>query len=437
LSAFRAYDVRGVYGTEVTEELVERVGSAFGSCFDRGNISLGRDSRISGPRLQKAFIKGVLSTGCNIQSYGIIPIPVLSYITWKECLDAAAYISASHNPAKYNGIRFRTGDGYGMLYKETKMMEYYSEGKFLKGNGSQSEKDPTAALDRYGDYVSEKLNIQKKLNVVLDFGNGSACSTGPIYEKAGINVIKVNETIDGEFPGRGPSPTEESLQEASMIIAATKADFGVGFDPDADRGLIVDDLGRIVPPEKVAIIIAKRRYKPGDLIISGFDCSMILERELEPEGFKIKRERVGDVFIANRVKNSGAVLGVERSAHFFLPEFQYSDDPFAMSLVLGEIISEGEKLSTLADEIPDYPYKQISIRLNEGPAGVMLRLKDALAAMQPNTLDGLKITTDSYSVLIRPSNTEPILRLYIETAAGDMKELAERYEKIIHRAMKA
>lgn len=141
--------------------------------------------------------------------------------------------------------------------------------------------------------------------------------------------------------------------------------------------------------------------------------------------------------MANRVKNEGAVLGVERSGHFFLPEFQYSDDPFVMSLAIAEIISKGEKLSVLADEIQDYPYKQISIRISEDPAGVMLRLKEALAAMEPDTLDGLKITTDSYSILIRPSNTEPILRLYIETAAGDMAELEERYVGIIRRAMEA
>jgi phosphomannomutase len=145
---------------------------------------------------------------------------------------------------------------------------------------------------------------------------------------------------------------------------------------------------------------------------------------------------VGDVVVANRVKNEGAVLGVERSGHFFLPEFQYSDDPFVMSLAIAEIISKGEKLSVLADEIRDYPYKQISIRLSEEPTGVMLRLKEALAAMEPDTLDGLKITTDSYSILIRPSNTEPILRLYIETATGDMAELEERYVGIIRRALK-
>ena len=177
------------------------------------------------------------------------------------------------------------------------------------------------------------------------------------------------------------------------------------------------------------------RYKPGDLVISGFDCSMILERELEKDGIKVLREKVGDVFVANRVKNESAVLGVERSGHFFLPEFQYSDDPFAMSLAIGEIISQGEKLSRLADEIPDYPYKQKSIRLREDPAAVMLRLKDALAREEPDTTDGLKITTDGYSILIRPSNTEPILRLYIETIGTDMKELEARYEQIIHKAM--
>jgi phosphomannomutase len=257
------------------------------------------------------------------------------------------------------------------------------------------------------------------------------------YQELNCNPLVINGTQDGMFPGRGSAPTEKSLQEASKYVISSNADYGVGFDADADRGLIIDDLGRIVTPEKVAIIISQRRYKSGDTIIAGFDCSMILEKELEPFGIKVEREKVGDVFIANKVKDSGAVLGVERSAHFFLPEFQYSDDPFAMSLVLGEIISKGEKLSVLADEIPDYPYKQISIHLSEDPVGVMLRLKDALARMEPDTLDGLKITTDTYSVLIRPSNTEPILRLYIETAAGDMSELEERYVGIIHKAMKA
>ncbi|MDM7938914.1 MAG: phosphoglucomutase [Methanothrix sp.] len=436
MTVFRAYDVRGVYGTDLTEELTRRVGESFGSYAGGGKVSLGRDTRISGPSLQKAFLNGVLSTGCEVQSFGVIPIAILSYITWADRLKAAAYISASHNPPEYNGVRFRTGDGYGLLYQESSIMKFYSEGGFLSGSGREIARSPDEAIERYRQYVARKLKVLRSLKIVLDMGNGSACTMNSFYERLGFDSIVMNGTMDGCFPGRGPAPNEKSLMPACKVVVDSGADFGVGFDPDADRGIIIDDRGRVLPPEKVAIIIARRRYKSGDLVISGFDCSMIMERELEKDGIKVLREKVGDVFVANRVKNERAVLGVERSGHFFLPEFQYSDDPFAMSLAIGEIISEGEKLSALADQIPDYPYRQISIRLSEDPADVMRRLNEALARQEPDTTDGLKITTESHSVLIRPSNTEPILRLYIEDAGSDMKELEERYLQIIHEAMR-
>ena len=437
MTVFRAYDVRGVYGTDLTEELVKRVGESFGSYAEGGAVSLGRDTRISGPSLQKAFLNGLLSTGCQVNSFGIIPIAIISFITWMEKLKAAAYISASHNPPEYNGVRFRTCDGYGLLYQESSIMKYYREGGFLAGQGTKTDRDPEEAIERYREYVQDKVNLMRPLKVVLDMGNGAACTMASFYQRLGFDPLILNGTADGHFPGRGPAPNEESLRPACQQVLKKEADFGVGFDPDADRGIVIDDKGMVLPPEKVAIIITRARYKPGDLVISGFDCSMILERELEKDGIKVVRERVGDVFVANRVKNSKAVLGVERSGHFFLPEFQYSDDPFAMSLALAEIISGGEKLSDLAAMIPDYPYKQISVHLKEDPSAVMLRLADSLASLEPDTTDGLKITTDSYSVLIRPSNTEPIIRLYIETTKGDMKELEDQYNKIIHQAMKA
>jgi len=438
VTVFKAYDIRGIYGTELTEDLVRRAGAAFGSYADGTPVSLGRDTRTSGPSLEKAFLEGALSTGCEVHSYGIIPIAVLSYITRADGLKAAAYISASHNPPEYNGVRFRTGDGYGMLYKETDMMKFYDEGNFRSGNGHLIERRSEDAINRYSKYVSEKLNIKRPLKIVLDMGNGSACTMRPLYDRMGFESNILNGKMDGTFSGRGPAPTEESLKHASELVRRSRADYGVGFDPDADRGIVIDDAGRVIPPEKVAIILARRRYHPGDLVIAGFDCSMIIERQLETDGIKVMRERVGDVFVANTVKNSGAVLGVERSGHFFLPEFQYSDDPFVMSLALGEILAEEDKkLSELADEIPDYPYVQKSIKLKEDPSGIMLKLKEQLADMNPDTLDGLKISTDSYSVLIRPSNTEPIIRLYVETTGNDLKDLVNRYEGIIKDAVKA
>ena len=134
MTVFRAYDVRGVYGTELTEDLVRRIGESFGSYAGGGSVSLGRDTRISGPSLQKAFLDGVLTTGCEVHSFGIIPIAILSYITWKEKLKAAAYISASHNPPEYNGVRFRTSDGYGLLYQDSSIMKFYREGRLSLRN---------------------------------------------------------------------------------------------------------------------------------------------------------------------------------------------------------------------------------------------------------------------------------------------------------------
>jgi len=437
VTIFRAYDVRGLYKTELNEEIAGRIGRAFGSYADGGRVTLGRDSRTSGPSLEAAFLEGVLATGAEVDSYGLLPIAVISFSTWKGGYKAAAYISASHNPPEYNGIRFRTGYGYGMLYQNTAIMDFYRDGKFRAGEGIVRHHDAKEAIDAYRDYVSSKISIDRPLKVVLDMGNGSACTMDGFYRDLGFQTTVLNGRPDGDFPGRGPSPSEESLQDAARAVVREGADFGCGFDPDADRGIVIDDLGRIVPPEKVAIILAKRRYRKGDLVISGFDCSMMLEKELVPAGFRVERERVGDVFVANRVKDDGAVLGVERSGHFFLPEFQYSDDPFAMSLALAEIISGGEKLSELADEISDYPYKQVSIPCHASIPSVMKALLERLSSLRPDTTDGIKITTETYTVLIRPSNTEPLVRLYIETAGGDMAELLERYKGYVMEAVKA
>jgi len=436
VTVFRAYDVRGVYGTELTEDIAKKVGKALGSYLPDGRITLGRDTRKSGPSVERALLEGVLSTGCNVESYGVLPIPIISFETWKGGYNAAAYISASHNPPEYNGIRFRTAGGYGMLYHQTEMMDIYEKGAFREGDGKKTDRAPEDAIKRYADYVEGKLEFERPLRVVLDMGNGSACGAFMLYQRLDFDGRVINGEPDGLFPGRGPAPTEESLKEAAKKVVETGADYGVGFDPDADRGLVIDDRGRIVAPEKVAVILAKERYGPGDKVVAGFDCSMILERELLPLGIEVIRERVGDVYVANRVKNECAVLGVERSAHFFLSEFQYSDDPFAMSLALGEVVSRGEKLSDLADAILDYPYIQKSIRIEGSPAEVMRQLEGDLAPLEPDTTDGLKICTESYSVLIRPSNTEPLIRLYVETAESGEDELVNKFERLIKGALK-
>ena len=437
MSIFKAYDVRGIYGTELTETVAETIGRAYGSVHSDGITTVGRDTRTSGPSLEEAFLNGVLSTGCSVDEFGILPIPVISFVTWKDRHAGSAYISASHNPPEYNGIRFRTGDGYGLLYQESPIMEHYHSGDFSSGSGTLRRHEASAAIERYGKFVSDQVQLDRTLRVVLDMGNGSAAGMAPVFQRAGCDPIVRYGEMDGTFPGRGGRPTEKSLAASAKAVVENQADFGVGFDPDADRGIAIDDRGRVLSPEKVAIILATRRYRAGDIIISGFDCSMVLEERLLPLGFQVKRERVGDVFIANRVKNESAVLGVERSGHFFLPEFQYSDDPFAMSLALAEVISGGERLSEIADAIPDFPYIEHSVQLTAPTEVVMSRLAERLARFEPDTTDGLKVTTEDYAVLVRPSNTEPKIRLYVEAKQGDVNALKEEYEHLVRDAMRA
>jgi phosphomannomutase len=436
VTIFKAYDVRGVYGAELDEATTTAIGRAYGTAIAGGTATVGRDTRTSGPALEEAFLEGVLSTGARVEEYGVLPIAVISFVTWQDRRAGSAYISASHNPPEYNGVRFRTGDGYGLLYRESPICAHYRSGAFATGEGGLVRRDADEAIDRYGAFVAGRVGLDRPLKVVLDMGNGSAGKMGRVFAEAGCEPIVRFGEMDGTFPGRGPRPTETTLASSAAAVVEEGADFGVGFDPDADRGIAIDDRGRVLPPEKVAIILATRRYRPGDLVISGFDCSMVLEERLLPLGFRVERERVGDVFIANRVKNEGAVLGVERSGHFFLPEFQYSDDPFAMALALAEVIAGGERLSELADAIPDFPYIEHSIPLTAPAAEVMARLAGRLRRLEPDTTDGLKVTTDDYAVLVRPSNTEPLLRIYAEAKRGDVGAVLKEYEDLVLAAMR-
>ena len=436
MTIFKAYDVRGVYGTELTEAEATTIGQAYGTSLAGGTATVGRDTRTSGPALEDAFLEGVLSTGARVEEYGVLPIAVISFVTWQDRRAGSAYISASHNPPEYNGIRFRTADGYGLLYQESPIMEHYRNRSFAWGEGELVSRTADEAIGRYGAFVADRVSLDRPLRIVLDMGNGSAGGMGRVFRHAGCEPIVRYGEMDGTFPGRGPRPTEASLASSATAVVSEGADFGVGFDPDADRGIAIDDRGRVLPPEKVAIILATRRYTPGDLVISGFDCSMVLEERLLPLGFRVERERVGDVFIANRVKNQRAVLGVERSGHFFLPEFQFSDDPFAMALALAEVIAGGERLSELADAIPDFPYVEHSIRLTAPAADVMARLAERLARLEPDTTDGLKVTTEDYAVLVRPSNTEPMIRIYAEARRGDVRAILAEYEAQVLAAMR-
>ena len=437
---FRAYDIRGIFGEDFTAEIAEDVGKAFGTHLGLGKkVCIGKDPRNSGDIIENAFVSGLVNVGCNAVLVDMLPIPVLSFLTWKKGYDAGVYISASHNPPEYNGIRFRSKYGHGYLYSDTNIMAILGEKKFRKIRpdeiGYIKKYSREVAINEYLEYIRKNLDIKRKIRIVLDPGNGSACVAQGLYRGVGCEIRGINTKVDGNFPGRGAEPTEKTLEGASKLVVIDNADFGIGFDADADRGIVIDNFGRVVPAEKVAIIIARemiKAQKEKGKIVAGFDCSMLIEKECAKLGIEVIRSRVGDIFVANAVKERHAMIGVEHTGHFFLPMFQYSDDPFTMSLKLAEILSKtDEKLSEIVDQIPDYPHYSKSFECaDDTKFSVMEEIKVDLGkkGYTMDLTDGIRILTDDWTVLIRASNTQPLIRLYVQTAAGNLSKLTKRFE---------
>gem|GEM_PF-106819 len=476
---FKAYDIRGVYGEELTREGAYEISLAFGRMQKgRTRACIGRDSRGSGPELSDAVSNGLLDSGCDVTRVGLVPIPVLGFFAWKHGYDYGIYASASHNPPDYNGIRFRGSDGAGFVYPRRELREAYLEGvpahtgkEEEAGGGSNvttlrlsaqthlfahstrttarvlsranrrgrnDAYEVPALLSEYWDYVCGKVKLGRKLKLVLDPGNGAAGCMMPMYEKMGCEIYPLNTFPDGTFPGRGPTPSDKNLGAVADYVKRVGADFSVSFDPDADRGIVMDDLGRFVSPEKIAILIAKDAGR--GRVVAALDCSMAMEKTLAPLGIEVIRDRIGDLYISVSVKEHDATIGVERSGHFFLPEFQSSDDPFAMSAKLAEIVSNSDKpLSAMIDEIPDYPYHYESLRCPDAVKfDVIEKLAKRVVAEEGDvdTRDGMKVTTDRGTVLIRASNTEPIIRIYVEGVDdASLKFLIKKYEEMLKEAI--
>ncbi len=432
---FRAYDVRGVFNVELTVETAAKIGASFGTYLSgTGIVLVGRDVRTSSPLIESAFNVGLASTGVDVVSTGLVPIPVANFKTMMGDFDAGAYITASHNPPEYNGIRLRRSDGSGYTEENQKVWEI-----FLKGNtkysdwnalGSVSSLDEKKTIDEYKSYLLDRVSIQKQLRLVLDVGNGAAYHTVPlVLGEAGADVRVINGEPDGTFPGRPSEPNDANLTQLKETVVKEKVDFGAGYDGDCDRVIFVDDRGRTVQTEKIGIILARDilKRKKGGVVIANVSCSMIVEEEIEKLGGVVKRVRVGDVFVCEAIKKHDAIFALETSAHLFMPEFYIFDDPILATLLLANTLSEqGECLSAVVDEIPSYPYKERSFQCDDAiKFEVMREVKEALESggYEMDLTDGVKVNFEDGWLLLRPSNTNPMIRMAAE--ARDEKRLEE------------
>lgn len=428
-SIFRAYDIRGIYEKNLSEDVMERIGRALATYIRKNKLGdvviIGRDVRYSSKPLSESFINGVISSGMDIWNCGLTSFGVTLFTGWRMKNSITAYITASHNPPEWNGIKFYDKDCIGFFeHQNEEIKRIVLNGNFLNGKGESRYIDKKK---EYIWYLKEIFILKRKLRIVVDCGNGSTSLIAPdLFEILGADVIRLFCKPDPNFPGRGPDVEEENLEALKEVVKNENADFGVAFDGDGDRLEIVDEMGNVVGSDRLGILIAKTIAKPKDTVVCNVENSMIFEKELEPMGIRVVRIPVGHTFLMQNVKKENAVLGVESSHHFVLSRYFPFDDGIIPSLQVAKLISKSKMpLSAFLNNIKIYPKKRINIECDDRiKFDVMRSLKKRLVKIYNDVslLDGVRINFKDKWVLLRVSNTSPTIRLTIEALTERMLE---------------
>lgn len=426
MSLFGSSGVRGVINKEFTPELAASIGMAVGGSLDRAAV--GMDSRTSGPMIECAISAGLMSCGCAVYHAGLVTTPTLA-----ECareLECGVMITASHNPPEYGGIKLVNPDGSGWSPEETDQVEkMLDSGKFRKKpwNEVGTRHVITDPVERHIHRIMNGVKPVKPMTVVVDCANGPASTITPlVLQQMGCKVITINSDPSGFFPGRPPEPVDENLTDLKSMVRSLKADLGIAHDGDADRMVAIDDKGVFLGGDQLMAIFAKRFCKKKAVVT--VDASMAIDDSIDAE---VTRTRVGDVFVSEEVKRSGADFGGEPSGTWIFPDQTFCPDGILAAARLVEIASE-KKLSEQRKAIPVYPILRgaESYRL-ENKAKVLKCLESAMGSVkhvQLLRLDGYRLEFEDGWALVRPSGTEPKIRYLAE--ARDKKRANEIFEFI-------
>ena len=438
--------VRGVANTELTCDLAYKLGRAGGYVLAQGKdkvkVIVGKDTRVSGDMLEAALIAGLMSVGCDVVTVGVIPTPGVAYLTKKYEADCGVVISASHNPVEYNGIKFFNKDGY----KLDDAVELEIEGYI--DNIEQVDYHPVGgnlgrkifvhnAQREYIDYLKSIVNIDfKGLKVVLDCANGAAYKIAPtIFSELGANVVTINSKPDGNnINDKCGSTHPEKLQKA---VVENEANLGLAYDGDADRLIAVDENGNIVDGDHIMVLSAIHLKNKGklaqDTLVVTVMSNIGLTIAAKEHGINLATTAVGDRYVLEEMKNSGYNLGGEQSGHMIFLDYNTTGDGVLSSLVLAQIVlEEDKKLSELAAVMTQYPQVLVNARIKHENKNRYMEYPEIKAEIEriEKLLDGCG------RVLIRPSGTEPLVRVMLEgKEEGQIRELATNLANLIQEKL--
>ena len=429
----KAYDVRGIVPTDLDENICYLIGQAFvvalklrkvdGGC---GQVVIAHDMRPSGPDLVKSFAKGVTEQGVDVLQMGLASTDGLYFATGFLNI-AGAMFTASHNPAEYNGIKLAKAGaapvGQESGLREITQLVLNGIAKYSGPVGTESSKDLNTEYVKYLHSLVD-LNAARKLKVVIDAGNGMGGFSVPkVFENSNFEIVPMYFELDGTFPNHEANPIEPAnLVDLQKRVLAEKADLGIAFDGDADRAFFIDEKGQSITPSAITALIAKRELKrePGSTIIHNLITSRSVAEVVKENGGTARKTRVGHSFIKQVMKDTNAIFGGEHSGHFYFRDFWFADSGMLAALHVLAALGETKDGTTFSSLIKEFDRYVASGEINTRVKDVSVtskKVKEHFAGakdVQIEELDGLTFSGDTWWVNVRPSNTEPLLRLNAE-----------------------
>jgi phosphomannomutase len=429
---FKAYDVRGIYPDEIDEVGAHAIGRAYVEEFEPRRIAVGRDMRLSAPVMADAVMRGAAEAGANVLELGLVGTEMVYFAVGELGLDGGIAVTASHNPKQYTGMKIvrrgalPVGGDSGLLDVRARAMS-----GVRPGTGPQGTIEPYDIWPAYVERVLSFVDVAaiKPIRVVIDAANGMAgAMLPPVLERLPVEAVCCYFEPDGSFPNHEPNPLLPENRE--FIVRKTldeQADLGIAFDGDADRCFFVDDTGEFVPGDFATALLAESilEKEPGAKVIYDVRASWAVPETIEHAGGVPLVNRVGHAFIKHRMREEGATFGGEVSGHYYFRDFSQADSGVIPFLLMLELISrKGRKLSEILA-----PYRKrffITGELNTPVDDVALALQEVKERFgkegRVSHLDGISVDAEDWHMNVRPSNTEPLLRLNLEARTRELME---------------
>jgi phosphomannomutase len=428
---FKAYDVRGIYPTELDEDGAYAIGRAYVEEFEPRRIAVGHDMRLSSPAMTDALVRGASEAGADVTRLGLVGTEMVYFAVGELGLDGGIAVTASHNPKEYTGMKIvrrgalPVGGDSGLLDIRGRAMSGARHETGSTGTVSDVDIWPQF-VDRVLSFVD--VDAVKPLRVVIDAANGMAGAMLPrVLERLPIDAVRCYFDPDGSFPNHEPNPLlPENREFIVEKVTSEQADLGVAFDGDADRCFFVDDTGEFVPGDFVTALLAESilQKESGAKILYDVRASWAVPETIRAAGGEPLVNRVGHAFFKHRMREEGAVFGGEVSGHYYFRDFSQADSGVVPFLLMLELVSKRGKLSEILTAYRDRYF--ITGELNTPVSDVALKLQELKERFgnegAVSHLDGLSVDAEDWHMNVRPSNTEPLLRLNLEALSPELME---------------